>query len=154
MPIFGLVNFDTMYPVLFQTHSYLRYFILLGLVIVIVKALLGLMNKQPYTKLDDKLGLITFIFTHTQLLVGLGLYFISPFVTFGSTTMSDKMTRYWTVEHVTGMVIAVVLITLARVTSKKMTDDGAKHKRMFIFNLLALAIIVGVIMMSDRKLLG
>lgn len=143
-----------MYPFLFQTHSYLRYFILLGLVIVIVKALLGMVNKQPYTKLDDKLGLITFIFTHTQLLVGLILYFVSPFVKFGSTTMSDKMTRYWTVEHVTGMIIAVVLITVARVTSKKMTNDEAKHKRMFIFNLLALAIIIGIILMSDRKLIG
>lgn len=143
-----------MYSLLLQTHSYLRYFILLGLVIVIVKALLGLVNKEPYSKLDDKLGLFTFIFTHTQLLVGLVLYFGSPFVKFGSSTMSDKMTRYWTVEHVTGMVIAVILITLARTTSKKMTSDEAKHKRMFIFNLLALVIIVGVIMMSDRKLIG
>jgi heme A synthase len=59
--------------------------------------------------------------------------------------MKDKLTRYWTVEHITGMLIAVVLITIARSTSKRMTDDVAKHKRLFIFNLIALVIIVATI---------
>lgn len=143
-----------MYTGLLHTHSFLRYLILLGLVVIIVQALLGLVNKKPYTRVDDKVGLATFIFTHTQLLIGVILYFRSPFVVFGSTTMSDKMTRYWTVEHLTGMLIAVILITMARVTSKKMTAPAEKHKRMLIFNLIALVIIIGVIAMSGRKLIG
>ena len=142
-----------MYTGLFHTHSLLRYLILIGLVVVIVKALLGLINKQPYGKLDNKLGLYLFIFTHTQLLIGLILYFVSPFVKFGPETMSDKTTRYWTVEHITAMVIAIVLITLARTTSKRMADDTSKHRRMFIFNGLALVVIAGTIMMGGRKLL-
>jgi len=142
-----------MYTGLFHTHSLLRYFILIALVVVIVKALLGLINKQPYDKWDNKLGLYLFIFTHLQLLVGLILYFVSPLVKFGGETMSDKTTRYWTVEHLTSMLIAIVLITLARTTSKRMTNDSAKHKRMLIFNTLALIIIIGTIMMSGRKLL-
>ena len=72
---------------------------------------------------------------------------------FGSETMSDKTTRYWSVEHITMMIIAVVLITLARTTSKKMTNDSAKHRRMLVFNVLALLVIIGTIMMSGRKLL-
>ena len=122
-----------MYTGLLHTHSMLRYLILIALLVVIIKAIVGLTNKQPFTRLDNKLSLYLFIFTHTQLLVGLILYFVSPFVKFGSETMSDKVTRYWTVEHIFGMLVAVVLITLARTTSKRMTDDGAKHKRMFIF---------------------
>jgi uncharacterized membrane protein len=143
-----------MYPGLLHTHSFLRYMILLGLIVVIVKALLGLINKKPYSRLDDKLGLATFIFTHTQLLIGVILYFVSPLVQFGSTTMADKTTRYWTVEHLTGMLIAVILITVARITSKKMTAPADKHKRMLIFNLTALVIIVVVISMSGRKVIG
>jgi len=46
--------------------------------------------------------------------------------------------------------IAVVFITLARTTSKKMSDAVAKHKRLFIFNLIALLIILGAIAMSGR----
>jgi len=141
-----------MYPGLFHTHSLLRYFILIALIVVIVKALLGLVNKQPYTKLDNKLGLYLFIFTHMQLLIGLILYFVSPFVKFGSETMSDKTTRYWTVEHLTAMIIAIVLITVARISLKRMTADEAKHKRTLIYNTLALLIILGTIMMSGRGL--
>ena len=143
-----------MYTGLLHTHTFLRYLVLIGLLVVIIKAIIGLSSKQPYTNLDNKLSLFLFIFTHTQLLVGLILYFVSPFVKFGSDTMSDKTTRYWTVEHIVGMLAAVVLITLARSTTKRMTDDASKHKRMFIFNFVALIVIVAIILISDRKLIG
>ena len=142
-----------MYTGLLHTHSLPRYFILIALVVVIVKAVIGLMQKQPYGKWDNKLSLYLFIFTHMQLLAGLILYFVSPFVKFGSTTMSDKVTRYWTVEHIFAMLIAVVLITLARTTSKRMSNDAAKHKRMAIFNFVALVVIVAMIWLSGRPLL-
>jgi uncharacterized membrane protein len=142
-----------MYTGLLHTHSLLRYFILIALVVVIVKGIMGLINKQPYGKWDNKLGLYLFIFTHMQLLVGLILYFMSPFVKFGSETMSDRVTRYWTVEHIFSMLIAVVLITLARTTSKKMTNDADKHKRMVIFNFVALVVILAMIWLSGRPLL-
>ena len=142
-----------MYTGLLHTHSLLRYFILIALVVVIVKAVIGLMQNQPYGKWDNKFSLYLFIFTHMQLLVGLILYFDSPFVKFGSNTMSDQVTRYWTVEHIFAMLIAVVLITLARTTSKRMSNDAAKHKRMAIFNFVALVVIVAMIWLSGRPLL-
>ena len=142
-----------MYTGLLHTHSLLRYFILIALIVVIVKGLIGLINKQPYGKWDNKLGLYLFIFTHMQLLAGIILYFVSPFVQFGPETMSDKVTRYWTVEHIFSMAIAVVLITLARTTSKKMTKDADKHKRMVIFNFVALVVILAMIWHSGRPLL-
>jgi uncharacterized membrane protein len=142
-----------MYNALLQTHSILRYFILIALIVVIIKGLIGLANKQPYGKWDNKLGLYLFIFTHMQLLVGLILYFVSPFVKFGPDTMSNKETRYWTVEHIFSMLIVVILITLARTKSKKMLSDGAKHKRMVIFNFVALVVIVAVVWLSGRPLL-
>ena len=141
-----------MYTGLLHTHSLLRYFILVALMVVIVKAVIGLTQNQPYGKWDNKFSLYLFIFTHMQLLVGLILYFVSPFVKFGSTTMSDKTTRYWTVEHIFAMLIAVVLITLARTTSKRMTREAAKHKRMAIFNFVALVVIVAMIWLSGRPL--
>src|SRR5882757_7664514 len=131
-----------MYPALLTTHSLIRYFVLIFLIIVIVKTFLGFSNKQAFTKLDNTLGLTLFSLTHTQLLVGLILYFTSLFVQFGGASMKDPSLRYWTSEHIVIMLIAVALITAARATSKKMTDDTAKHKRMFIFNAIALVIIL------------
>ncbi|MFN7791074.1 MAG: hypothetical protein ACK5NM_00845, partial [Cyclobacteriaceae bacterium] len=66
----------------------------------------------------------------------------------------DPTARYWLVEHNTGMLIAVALITMARTTSKKMTDSISKHKRMFIFNGIALVVILLMILQSKRGLLG
>ena len=142
-----------MYTGLLHTHSLLRYFVLIALVVVIIKGLIGLLNRQPYGKWDNKLGLYLFIFTHMQLLAGIILYFVSPFVQFGPETMSDKVTRYWTVEHIFSMLVAVVLITMARITSKKMTNDADKHKRMVIFNSVALIVILTVIWLSGRPVI-
>jgi hypothetical protein len=142
------------YKILFETHSGTRYLVLLLLLAVIIKSLGGLLGKKTFVKSDNLLSLLLLIFTHIQALAGLILYFISPWVKFGPTTMSDKLTRYWTVEHIFAMVIAVVLITVARSTSKRMADPVAKHRRLFIFNTVALLIIVVSILLSDRKLFG
>ncbi|MBY0435425.1 MAG: hypothetical protein K2U26_15070 [Cyclobacteriaceae bacterium] len=140
-----------MYSLLLQTHSTLRYIVLLLLIAVIVKSFVGFSSKKPFGKTDNMLGLTLFSVTHTQLLLGLLLYFFaSPFVKFSGDTMKDAALRYWTVEHNVMMLIAILLITLARTTSKKMTNDTAKHKRMLVFNALALLIILVGIAMSKR----
>ena len=129
-----------MYTGLFAAHSGVRYLVLLLLIAVIIKSLMGFLGKKPFEKVDNILSLLLLIFTHIQFLLGLVLYFVSDIVKFNDQTMSDKMTRYWTVEHTTGMLIAVVLITIARSTSKRMSDPVAKHKRLFIFNTIALIV--------------
>lgn len=139
-----------MYNALLVTHSYLRYVVLILLIIVIIASLIGLLNKKPYSNADNKLGLFLLIFTHLQLVVGLILYFVSPAVIFSGEAMKDSSTRYWLVEHGFGMLIAIALITVARVTSKKMSDSQAKYRRMLIFNLIAFVIIVVTISFSGR----
>ena len=142
-----------MYQGLLHLHSFTRYIVLIFLLVVIVQALSGVTGNKPFGKSNNKMSLFLLIFTHVQMLVGLILYFVSPFVKFGDTTMSDKMTRYWTVEHIFGMLIAVVLITVARISSKKLTTDAAKHKRLLILNSIALIIIVLTVILGDRSLL-
>lgn len=143
-----------MYTGLLHTHSILRYFILILLIVVIIQSLLGWVNKKPYSAMDNRMGLFLFIVTHTQLLVGVILYFVSPFVQFSGAAMRESSSRYWLVEHSIAMLIAIVLITLARTTSKKMTTAEAKHKRMFVFNLLAVVIILVTIWLSGRGIIG
>lgn len=143
-----------MHSLLLATHSILRYFILISLVWVIARSLAGWLNKTGYTKLDDQLGLGLFMLTHTQLLLGIILFFVSPVVIFGGASMKEPIARYWLVEHNTGMLIAVALITIARITSKKMTNSISKHKRMLIFNAIALAIILLMIAQSKRGFFG
>jgi membrane-associated HD superfamily phosphohydrolase len=136
--------------ILVVLHSLNRYIVLALLLVVIIKSLMGWLNKSPFEKTDDKLSLFLFIATHTQLLLGLILYFTSPAVIFSGTSMKEAVARYWLVEHSSGMLIAIVLISLGRILSKKLTDSSAKHKRMFIYNVAALIVIVAIIAQSHR----
>ena len=145
-------NKTIMYGTLLLLHSFVRYIVLILLLVLIVKSLIGWMSKATFTSGDNKISLFTFISTHTQLLLGLILYFVSPFVVFGGER--DRMARYWTFEHITVMLIAIVLITVARSTMKKLPDGPSKHKRLFIFNLIALIVIIAGIAMAKRGFFG
>jgi hypothetical protein len=142
--------------ILLLLHSITRYLVLIGLLGVIFNSLIGMVQNKPFGKMEDKSSLWLFIFTHTQLLLGLILYFISDKVHFSSEAFKpgNDGARYWLVEHSLMMLIAIVLITMARITSKKLPTDGAKHKRLFIFNALALVIILVSISMSGRGFFG
>lgn len=143
-----------MLDLLLLTHSIFRYFVLIFLIVLVLRSLLGMVNKSAYQPLDEKFSLWLFIVTHTQLLIGLILYFVSPVVVFSGASMKDPIARYWLIEHNTMMIIAIVFITLARITAKKLTDPTAKYRRLFIFNAIALLLIVGAIVMSGRNFFG
>ncbi len=131
-------------------HSLVRYFVLIFLILVIVRSLMGWMNKKEYGSLDDKFSLWLFMLTHTQLLMGLILFFVSEAVIFSAASMKDAVARYWLVEHSSMMLIAVVLISVGRISIKKIADGTAKHRRLFILNFIALLIILMAISMSGR----
>jgi nitrate reductase gamma subunit len=108
------------------------------------------MNKAQYNSLDEKLGFWLFAVTHTQFILGMVLYFISPVVVFSGESMKEATARYWLVEHGIMMIIAITLITLGRITTKKIADSTAKYRKLFIYNGLALLLIIAAIMQSGR----
>lgn len=134
-----------MFTGLLHLHSTLRYILLILLILSILKSLSGWMGKKVYSSGDRKLSLFTMIAAHLQLIVGIILYFISPIVKAGlanmGEAMKDTMLRYWVVEHISLMIIAIILITLGNSLAKRATDDTGKHKRIAIFFLIALAVI-------------
>lgn len=139
-----------MYTGLLHSHSSLRYIVLALMLLVILKATLGFLGNKPFDSFDKKLSLSLLISTHLQFILGLLLYFVSPLVQFNENTMKETTSRYWAVEHLIGMLLAVVLITVAHSTAKRMKEDLAKHKRLAIFNVLALLIIMATIFQSGR----
>jgi hypothetical protein len=146
-----------MYEILLTIHSYLRWAITLLAIYVIVKAILGIVNKSEFTNGDSKTGLFFMISCDIQLLIGLLLYFwyspitTSAFASFGAA-MKDKELRFWAVEHIVGMLIAWLLVHIGRAKSKK-GDDLAKHKSSLIYYGLAIVIIMASIPWGTRNLL-
>ncbi len=143
-----------MYEILFQAHSGLRFVVFFALVIAVILAFAGWLGNRPYTKGNKSLNLITLISTHLQVVLGLVLYFYSPFVQFGGATMKDSTLRYWTVEHVAMMLIAAVLITIGNAKSKRALNNAAKHRSVAIYFGVALLIIIVAIVLGGRPLLG
>lgn len=135
-------------------HSGLRYIVLVLVFLAIIQSLLGWLGKKPYTEGNRKLDLFALISAHTQLLVGLILYFISPLVQFSHGAMKNPVTRYWTAEHISMMIIAVILITIGYSRSKKVLLPEKKHANIFIFYSLAVLIVIITLILSHRGVFG
>jgi hypothetical protein len=144
----------SIYKFFLELHSGFRYIVFILLLLAIIRAWADWLGKKPYSEGQRKLNLFALISAHTQLLIGLVLYFLSPFVQFNSQTMKDDTTRYWTVEHLTAMIIAIVLITIGHSKSKKAVLPEGKHKAIAIFYTLALVIIIVTVILSKRGLFG
>ena len=126
-------------------HSGLRLLILLFLLAAIVKSLAGWLGKKPFKKADNLIAIILVSLTHTQALVGIGLYFMKGWTKAFSNigvAMKDADTRFWSMEHALMMLVVVVLITIGRAKSKKAATDELKHKKGAIFYIIAFVIIL------------
>ncbi len=143
-----------MYPFLKYLHSGLRYVVLILIVLAIIQSFLGWIGKKTYSEGNRKLNLFTLISVHTQLLVGLILYFLSPLVQFSAAAMKNRETRYWTTEHITMMIIAIVLITIGYSRSKKASLPQNKHANVFVFYFLAVIIVLITLVLSHRGVLN
>ncbi|MFN6091013.1 MAG: cytochrome B, partial [Bacteroidota bacterium] len=110
-----------------KLHSFLRWALLLLMVVSIVKAAMNLSGKNPYTPNDRKRTLFTMIAAHLQLVIGVVLYvskgWSSQFSNM-AVAMKNPVTRFWTVEHITMMIMAIVFITIGNIRSKKMDTDA------------------------------
>jgi hypothetical protein len=129
-----------------KLHSFLRWALLLLMVVSIVKAAMSLSGKNPYTPNDRKRTLFTMIAAHLQLVLGVVLYMTSTVVQAGRSNMAaamkDATLRFWTVEHITMMIMAIVFITIGNIRSKKMDTDAGKYKQILIWFGLALLVII------------
>lgn len=142
-----------MYNGLLHAHSGLRWIVLLLLVITVVMAFMKWMSKDDGFSAGFK-KLVTFntIFFHIQFLIGVVLLFISPKVIFDADFMSNKIARFYGLEHALIMLIAVVLVTIGGAKMKRLSEITKKYKTVFIYNLIALLLVLAMIPWPFRGL--
>jgi len=66
------------YNIFKELHSGFRYVVCVLVLLAIIQSLLGWFGKKPYTEGNRKINLFALISAHTQLIIGLVLYFLSP----------------------------------------------------------------------------
>ena len=131
--------------ILLQTHNILRWAILILGVIALVKAAQGLSGDRPYAP-TRRIGLFFTSALHLQLLLGLGLFGVSPFMKAAmadmQATMADSSVRFFIAEHPTLMIVGTILMTIGGIVAKNAATDAARHKKLLIFVGITLALIL------------
>jgi hypothetical protein len=137
----------TFYNVMLHLHSVGRWIVLLLLLFAIFNSLIA--GKRPFIKSDNRLGLLLTIFADLMLLIGIYLYIVGERgykmvqeVGGMSAVMKNPVARFYVVEHLAGMLIAIVLIHIGKAQARKPMGDRAKHRRTMIFYFLALLIVL------------
>lgn len=133
---------------LLHLHNFMRWIILFFLLL----ALLQSFSKKPALQ---KTSLWLLIAAHITLLIGLYQYFTGAFgykliqSNGFAAVMKDSVLRFWAVEHITGMLIAIILITIARGKAKR----GGYSAVSWLY-LFALIIILAVVPWPFREVIG
>jgi len=136
----------------------MRWIALLLLVIAIFNAAAS-KNSGDYLKKDKLINLFAMISLHIQLLVGGILMFISPKVAYVEGWMSSDtaggMYRFYGLEHILVMIIAIAVITMGRSKAeKKLKGTRDKHRKIMISYTIGLILILVSIPWPFRAALG
>ncbi|MEN9421219.1 MAG: hypothetical protein ACO29Z_00925 [Crocinitomicaceae bacterium] len=136
--------------ILVSAHSGLRWIALVLLLLAIYNAF----TAKEYEKKHRLVNMFAMISLHTQLLIGLALYFTSDKVQFIEGWMKSPLLRFYGMEHLAGMLIAIVLVTIGHSKSKKATESSDKFKAIKLWYVLALILILAFIPWPFRTVLG
>ena len=146
----------SLYNALLHVHSIGRWIVLLLLLFAIINSLIA--GNRPYIRTDNRLGLLLTIAADLMLLIGIVLWFTGSWgykqvETRGmGEVMKDPTARFFVVEHLAGMLIAIILIHIGKAQGRKKISDRAKHRRTLIFYFLALLIILASIPWPFREI--
>jgi len=145
---------------LVHLHNFLRWVILVLLVLSIAKSYTGWKGKKVFSPADGKVWLFTMIAAHVTLILGLyqwlaGRYgMLTTELPAGTSMMKDKFYRFFWMEHPLTMILAIVMITLGRGMAKKALPDEVKYRKAFWFFFIALVLIFIGMPWPFRELIG
>lgn len=134
-----------MYPFLLTIHSWFRWLVLASLVLTLFRYYHGWFSGRKLSALDENIQSTTVKIVQTQFLIGLALYVFSPMVryflfNFG-TAIHQRDARFFGMEHITMMFIAVAVISTGSSKSIKKITEREKYRTIAIWFSVGLLII-------------
>lgn len=131
-----------MYEIIQKAHSGVAYLALGILIFAVINAFMGVSSKRGFEDKDKKISLFALIFCHIQLLLGLLVYFVSPFGMKALGDMSNAAMRLTSLEHPLINIIAIALITVGWSKHKKEDSSNGKFKKIAFLYLAGLLLIL------------
>jgi membrane protein DedA with SNARE-associated domain len=137
------------YIFLRDTHSLLRWIVIIACLWALVRVWSGFFGRSEWTRKDQMAGLLFTSVLNLQLILGIILYAISPITRAAmsnfAAAMKDSTLRFFAVEHVAGMLVAVVVAQLGYSLAKRAATDRAKFLRSAIAYSIAAVLILASI---------
>lgn len=135
------------YLFVLYVHSYLRWAVLALAAIVCSISAGGWVRRGEWTRAHERLHVAFVSAIDLQLTFGALLYlWLSPYVrafySAPGSAMKEATLRFFGVEHVFSMLIAVSIIHIARARSRRLSAPGLRHRRVLLSTLAALALIL------------
>ncbi len=146
-----------MYSAILTVHSYLRYAVLLLVLVVVLRYAAGLLRPRAWSDGDEALGRWMIRIWDLQFLLGLVLYFLSPIVQFGfrnpGEAMGDAQLRQFLVEHPLLNLLAIAALHVGWIRARKAAGAGGRRVRALLFIVIAAGLVVLSIPWEGRPLL-
>ncbi len=129
---------------LLHSHSGFRWIVLLLLLTAIIRAAIK-KSGGVYGKSDKMINLFAMISVHIQVTFGLVMLFLGEKNLFHEGWMKDPVSRFFVMEHLTMMILAMVLITIGRRKAENKETPAAKHSAILIWYSITLIVILAAI---------
>jgi mono/diheme cytochrome c family protein len=127
-------------------HSALRWGVLVAGVLALGAAVSGWVRARPFGAADERVQHAFVRLADLQFLLGLGLYlFMSPMVDAfwdaPRVALKDHTLRFFGIEHVTTMVVAVAVLNVGRARAKRAPTDRRRFRTSSLACFFALALM-------------
>jgi hypothetical protein len=134
-----------MYSALLFVHSWLRWFALATVIVVLIRAMRGAAARDAFGRADEKWIKGAAHILTAQVMIGIVLYAMSPYIrgllSNMGAAMRDRTDRLFAVEHGVIMIIVMALMHMSFPIAKKAKTDQARHARIAMFFGIALVLM-------------
>ena len=136
----------TVYAMVLTIHSLVRWVVVIAGIAAVIMAYAGWFGNRRWTSSNVRVNMLFTTFLDLNILLGFFLYFILSPLTRGALqnmgdAMKDSNVRFFTVEHLLIMLVAVVVAHIGSSRAKKAADDKSKFKQAAIFFTIAMILI-------------
>ena len=138
-----------LYSVALVLHNTLRWLVVGSLLGTLVSAYSGLLLRRSYTKTDQTWRVVATSIAHTQLLLGVYLYILSPLIRYywqARPGLSGGLQLpFFALIHSSLMLTAIVVMTVGSSLTKRQTEARRRFSTTAIYFTIGLLLIAAAI---------